>query len=303
MLWDQYCKALDRRLAKQGEDPQLLEAQREAREAAVFDCGTLDLSQAIDGPEHPDKFFVPFEHTCVEWKAVRGDVVEGRVLALFGHSPDSNEDLRGESWHWMVAQQDVRAPNSLRIVKGFVRWRGDDSDAKLVAQLYSVCAYEVRSGDCTASWCADPAVQGQSGSLPERAEREFANLLGNIARAAARAIEQANSPANWIVRVEDERARVVKRRGRKRAEQRVRYIVVPDRDLDRTLRLPNEESDHIERAPHRRRAHYRRLSSPRFRLKRGQRVLVRASYVGPREASYGGERYTVLTELPSYEEA
>lgn len=302
MLWDQYVKALDRRAAN-FDDAQLREAQREASEAAVFDCGTLDLGETIEGPEHPDKFFAPFEHTCVEWAAVRDGVPQGRVLAFFGQGPDSTEDLRGESWHWMVAQQDVLRPRELRLVKGFVRWRGVGSDAKLEAQLFSVCVYEVRTGDCLRSWCALPEMEGQSGPLTAAAQIEFANLLGNIARAAARAIEQANSPANWIVRVEDEHARVVKRRGRKRAERRVRYIVVPDRNLDRTLRLPNEGSDHIERAPHRRRAHYRRLSSPRFRLKRGQRVLVRASFVGPTEASYGGERYTVLTELPSYEEA
>lgn len=50
------------------------------------------------------------------------------------------------------------------------------------------------------------------------------------------------------------------------------------------------------RAAHRRRAHWRRLTSERFTHKRGQEVHVRAHYVGPRELAYNGERYEVVLD-------
>jgi len=303
-LWDRYKKMIDRRVEHYGKDEMIVDAIIDAQTAAVFDCGTLDMSHGsvIDGPDHADRFFLPFPSVAVEWKAeIDGERV-GELACLFGKGyGQADVDLQSGDWSFMLAQSSDENPHLIRLIKGHLRWKETHKEAALTAQLYSVCVYEVRSGKCLSAWTEDPKYASECTHIDEEERLTHATMLGHVARAATRAIEQANSPANWVVKVVDEHARVVKRQGKRTKERRTRYIVVPDRDLDRVLRLPNEGGDYIERAPHRRRAHYRRLTSQRYRLKRGQRVFVKESWVGPKESIHGGERYEVLTSLPSRE--
>jgi hypothetical protein len=301
-LWDRYKKMIDRRVEHFGKDEMIVDAMIDAETAAVFDCGTLDMSpgSVIDGPDHADEFFLPFPSVAVEWKAeVDGERV-GELTCLFGsgYGQADVDLLHRLGSGFMLAQSSDENPHLIRLIKGHLCWKETHKTAALTAQLYSVCVYEVRSGRCLSAWTEDPKYASESTHITEEDRLNHVHLLGHVARAATRAIEQANSPANWVVQVVDEHARVVKRRGKRTEERRTRYIVVPDRDLDRVVRLPNEGGDHIERSPHRRRAHWRKLNSDRFRLKRGQKVYVKECWVGPKESVHGGERYVVLTSLP-----
>lgn len=83
------------------------------------------------------------------------------------------------------------------------------------------------------------------------------------------------------------------------AAARPRYRLL---DLGATKRIlrSNENLEPMGEAkhntPHERRAHWKELRSERFRFKRGQRVLVRACWVGSTERIEGQTRYRVLLD-------
>lgn len=108
-----------------------------------------------------------------------------------------------------------------------------------------------------------------------------------------------NSPKKWIVSREHIHARPVQKGKIARSDQRVRFIIVSEDEIERVIRDPNPANVGVyaDRRPHRRRAHSHLLKSERFTWKRGQRVFVKACWVGPETAEYGGERYRVMLDL------
>jgi hypothetical protein len=331
-LWDAYTKFLDRRLMRYGADAvrgYQGDAIQDAQRASVFDFTSNSVApdgsyapasaSSIHGVGtllHPDLFFLPFETCAAEFIVPDGaPLVQlgragGRIVVLVSR-PEGHDVGFGygeHSWDVQVITQLGGAPvlrichlsmsgQPLPVLPGEARVDWDGPAAPVPSQavdsrLHSCCEYVIGTGRCLSSWNDETPPDREDYETKRAATSHFA--AWGMAR-----IEEANSPANWVVRVTDEHARVVKRGGKTTREKRTRLLVIPDRDLDRVLRIPNEGGDHIEKAPHRRRAHPRRLTSPRFRLKRGQTVHVKESWIGPKEASYGGERYQVLTSLPS----
>jgi len=54
----------------------------------------------------------------------------------------------------------------------------------------------------------------------------------------------------------------------------------------------------VDRASHSRRAHFRLLSSPRYKAKRGQRIWVQSAWVGPKEWSdHSGQIYKIVDRV------
>ena len=321
-LWDTYCKIVDRRVTRYGEDDEGFaeSAVEDIARAAHFTFGeqTADTPSVDGGPTwkrlsfDPETLFLPFESCAVEFTfGARYGIPlcgNGAILCLFGR-PEGHAVGFGEGtpeWPMMVAMEPKDKPGVVQIHK-VVLWGpyipgtpnlvGDSASGKVMSSLFSVCDYDSRTGKCLDAWRRGDSMSGVSEESME-AVWKMSTAFGLHAFAL---IQTANSPANWVVRVTDEHARVVKRLGKKVEERRSRLIVVPDRELDRVIKRPQGASDFIEKAPHRRRAHFRRLDSPRFRLKRGQRVLVRESWIGPKESTHGGEHYEVLTSLPSRE--
>lgn len=279
-----------------------------------------------------DTFFLPFERCAAEFSVPGADKLDvgadqvgalgGRILGLVGrpegHTIGFGTDI---DWPVMIVSHPVELPNSFRILKVVLSGKRvaasyrpyktmpfGKSETRFNCFLYSCCDYEINTGKCTYSW---NYTEGQDSIFSkELAEVQNAKQEREMLRTAAShyacwtlaMLDTANSPANWVVRVTDEHARVVKRRGKKATDRRSRLIVVPDRELDKVIRRSSDASDFIEKSPHRRRAHYRRLNSEFYRLKRGQRILVKESWVGPKEATHDGCHYRVLTSLPSADE-
>ena len=279
-----------------------------------------------------DTFFLPFECCAAEFSVPGADNLDvgadqvgalgGRILGLVGrpegHTVGFGTDI---DWPVMIVSHPAELPNSFRILKVVLSGKRvaasyrpyktmpfGTSETRFNCFLYSCCDYEINTGKCTYSW---HYTEGQDSIFSkELAEVEDAKREREMLRTAAShyacwtlaMLDTATSPANWVVEVRDEHARVVKRRGKKALEVRERLIVVPDRDLDKVIRKSNPASDYIEKSPHRRRAHYRRLNSPFYRLKQGQRIFVKESWVGKKDATYGGSHYRVLTSLPCADE-
>jgi len=307
-----------------------------AATASVFDF-TGGRDEPTLGPVErlsPDTFFLPFPLCAAEfsvpgtWDAKEGDP-RGASLVIVQRPVGHELGLGRGEVEWPVLLV-IRNENHRDVTLTTLLLRGvsplsaaTNSDSlfagagsagepqiHLEHRMLSHGWFSPSTGKCTPGTFWEESVHGPVMSFVEPDSpagggpgRNFTEAAVEVALRGLILLETANSPANWVVRVIDEHARVVKRGGKKRREKRSRYIVVPDRSLDRVLRIPNEGGDHIGRAPHRRRAHWRRLDSPRFRLKRGQRVLVRESWVGPRKATHGGEHYEVITHLPSVSEA
>lgn len=111
-------------------------------------------------------------------------------------------------------------------------------------------------------------------------------------------IAEINKPNKWVVKKETIKARPIQKGRIPRSDQRPRYVLVTDEELDRVLREPNPENSPIDRRPHRRRRHLRYLKSERYsEEKRFTHTVVEACWVGPQQAEYGGERYTVCLDL------
>ena len=299
MLWDSYRKFLDRRLARYGEDEWMVEAIKETNTSALLDFGSLDEPSTRLSPEHPAEFFLPFEETAIEVKLdiSRGESVQ--MLMMTTRPPhDKQANLVDSEWSVMLALVFSTQPNVLQLYKGMIRLHRitpkGSWDVYRTAP-YSNCRYEINTGKCLSQWLAP---RSSNRFAVDKETKEVGEHIASLATTCFGLIESANSPANWIVKVSDECARVVKRRGKRVDEKRTRYIVVPDRELDHIIRRPNKASDSIGRSPHRRRAHYRRLLSPHYRLKMGQTIFVKESWIGPKEAVFGNEKYTVMTELP-----
>lgn len=132
-------------------------------------------------------------------------------------------------------------------------------------------------------------------------EPQAQEAILNLAKAASRIALASlllinDTKINWIVSREHIMARPIQKGKIARSDQRIRYIVVGNKDIDRVIRDPNPENVGTVR-PHRRRAHTHLLKSEKFTWKRGERVFVKATWVGPQQATYGGERYTVCLDL------
>jgi hypothetical protein len=82
------------------------------------------------------------------------------------------------------------------------------------------------------------------------------------------------------------------------------YHPANNKAVSESASLPTESDDAVlKRMTHSRRAHTRLLSSAKFRFKQGQRVFVRACWVGPQEwKDEGGKQiYRILTERQGLE--
>lgn len=130
----------------------------------------------------------------------------------------------------------------------------------------------------------------------ERQRDNITMSLQDISGSGLAGMILANSPRSFVFTKEYIHARTVIRGKVPRSDQRLRYIIVSDKDVERVLRIPNPENKDTV-SPHRRRAHTKLLKSEKFTWKRGERVFVKACWVGPESAEYGGERYTVCLDL------
>ena len=117
---------------------------------------------------------------------------------------------------------------------------------------------------------------------------------------------------NWIVEVEPKRKRSQKSTFVPRYDGRTRLLVWRKDKVNEKFRQPvkapkvmageqvvvDPEADYERTlAAHRRRGHWKTLRSPRFTHKRGKKIWVDATWVGPKEMVRGHETYRVRLDL------
>lgn len=153
------------------------------------------------------------------------------------------------------------------------------------------------------------AVASKKGFTVERVDEETRKCILRNASAAAQELVLVIDPQRFIVestprRALEHRPKPLKSEQRERiprSDERPTYTVLTPGMIRKTLGEPDEcgVGSHASPVPHKRMAHTRLLSSSFYRHKQGQRVVVRATYVGPLEKTVGNRRYRVLVDCTS----
>jgi len=116
------------------------------------------------------------------------------------------------------------------------------------------------------------------------------------AKTALEEIMYFNDPKHFIL----ESAPVKQRSKEKklaRSHERPKYFLLTPQVIREKLSLPDPVSKHKSPAAHERRRHIRTLKSERFTKKRGQKIFIPATWVGPKEAVVKNRRYKVRLDL------
>jgi hypothetical protein len=133
-------------------------------------------------------------------------------------------------------------------------------------------------------------------NVEEIAEMCRANTIISLRR-----LWWALQPSNWIVKKSPEMARITRRGAVPLDHERERYLVMSQKAIERTFRVPNpENTGRTLKIGHRRRACWHTLKHERWGERRGQRIHVQGCWVGPEEVVVGGERYRVLLDSPGW---
>jgi len=117
------------------------------------------------------------------------------------------------------------------------------------------------------------------------------------AKTALEEIMYFNNPKHFIL----ESAPVKQRSKEKklaRSHERPKYFLLTPQVIREKLSLPEPISEERKSpAAHERRRHIRTLKSERFTKKRGQKIFIPATWVGPKEAVVKNRRYKVRLDL------
>lgn len=131
----------------------------------------------------------------------------------------------------------------------------------------------------------------------------FASTQSGVMGNAVAALEEViyfNTPDRFIVERSAERPREKPKNGPPllRTNERPSYILLEPQAIRKRLGVTEEPvHDRKSPTPHARRRHFRTLSSDRYTSKKGEKIVVSASWVGPEEGEYQGRKYRVCLEL------
>lgn len=79
-------------------------------------------------------------------------------------------------------------------------------------------------------------------------------------------------------------------------DNRIKYTILSPNEIRTKLGLIKPEGQRNSPVPHERRSHYRTLNSDFFSKKKGQTIVVKATWIGESEKVVGNKRYRVLLD-------
>lgn len=295
MIFDKLC-----RFVEGLPDKQRSLAGRSLKHTALFQLDYKDVDEnnrqvVTDQSEYMRRLFLPFPSTWVE-----------SVDRNYGCLMMDAGDLLEAGWGGVTkAMIDEALPPNSSAPLFLVALGYAPEHSKYVVFIGAVIPYMNQDGQCAIRkltlrcGALDKRGDGELRSVGEFDEKPVQNLTQLIYGFGVAALELINSPTRWIVKREQIQAMPIRPGKIPRSAERPRYILVSHDEIERVIRDPNPANEGVfkDRRPHRRRAHSKLLSSEKFTWKRGQRVHVKACWVGPEQAEYGGERYTVCLDL------
>lgn len=286
MMFDKLCRTVER-MGGQVKLTAML------KKAALFDLKQhfiTNRSSNATSLEIEERCFLPFEYVAFDFgrSAMFASHMEEIGPAYDAFAAGMHGQKSGTAIKIVAFSHIDKSQDYVFTVCALQSWRGDDGTPMFRAGVSSIAIVDPSLG-VRKIFRADEIESDEMKS-------DASNLASRIDANVTAALCVINSPSNWVVKRENITARPVPKGAIPRSDQRPRYIVVSNDEIHRVIRDPNPENAGTVK-PHRRRAHSKLLKSEKFTWKRGQRIFVKACWVGPEQAEYGGERYKVCLDL------
>jgi hypothetical protein len=107
-----------------------------------------------------------------------------------------------------------------------------------------------------------------------------------------------NQPSSFVVEAVPAKPRPTKQGRVTRSHDRAHFTILPAGEIRKKLGLAEPTSgSRSTPTPHERRRHWRTLKSEKYVHKKGQRILIPATWIGPSEAKVGNKYYKVRFDL------
>lgn len=130
--------------------------------------------------------------------------------------------------------------------------------------------------------------------IPDPGDR-IANRVATHVMCGLRAVNRINHMTDFILEESPIVKSNIKKKGYLLSHQRPKYTILTPKIRRKTFGTC--EGSGGTRIPHAKRRHYRKLSSPVFKKKQGQTIVIPACWVGPSEAVIKGKKYKVRLDL------
>lgn len=124
----------------------------------------------------------------------------------------------------------------------------------------------------------------------------LADTLGTMVLSAFSEVGSINTPSRFILESAPSIIRQPEPGRILRAHERANYTILEPERIRKVMRLPLSAEKGLAKRPHERRSHLRRLHSERFTHKRGEFIVIPATWIGPSESVIGGRRYRVILD-------
>jgi hypothetical protein len=309
MIFDALCSIADNHL------PHLGELVRKAHLFAFPGRAHEILSKERFTKEKVDfineTFFLPYQHVavedtascCVIWdtaKNVIGAKNERRFIDCSPFNSRMVRELQASSVEQgivdLTAQKLDEFCKESGVFDGYtisvgniITWWAGDCDSQSGAR-------RIVDGMITSSWF----VSRDSGILKAFSNNDLVELSPEILRFVGVAFGEVlyfNSPDRFVLK----RSPLKERDPRKsvhipRSHERPVYTLLTPKEIREKLSIeePSELIKHV--SPHERRQHYRSLRSEVYTHKKGQTIIIPATWVGPSEKTIGRHHYKVVLD-------
>jgi hypothetical protein len=123
-------------------------------------------------------------------------------------------------------------------------------------------------------------------------------IIGNVSTAIEELLLVQQDTTLFVLEKSPLKPRRIGKSRIARSQDRNRYILLRPDAIRKQMQVkhPTAETGTTKR-PHERRRHWRTLKSERFKNKRGQKILIDAVWVGPKESVVGKTRYRVRLDV------
>jgi hypothetical protein len=274
----------------------------------------LDVTPGVDLPkkgdiaaeivqEQLDTFFLPFPSVAIE---DRGGVVileDTRAnqsgMSEFRNFINITMPERAEAASLGATEEQMSAlrdrtnksnPGRMIFVGGVIRVPHLTADQQFVimgeSRWFSIASKDALETPRT------PAME-----MIRRVGPRFQEETLRDAQVAVDEVRYLNQPALFVVEIAPANLRKPGPKIPRSTDRPIYTLLSPEQIKTRFLFPQRALEDRSKPTPHPRRRHYRTLRSEKYTNKRGSRILIPATWVGPEEATIGNKRYRVRLDL------